>query len=80
MIFLVSLVKHLEKNIMTSLVFVIKHLKTKSVHLISWDEEFTEKSVAHWSKAKLKGSEKENKNSNNEDAASEHLTEEKAAK
>ena len=30
--------------------------------------------------AKLKGSEKENKNSNNEDAASEHLTEEKAAK
>ena len=54
--------------------------KTKSGYLISWDEEFTEKSVAHWSKAKLKGSEKENKNSNNEDAASEHLTEEKAAK
>ena len=67
---------------MTSLVFVImvKHWKTKSDNLISWDEEFTEKSVAHWSKAKLKGSEKENKNSNNEDAASEHLTEEEAAK
>lgn len=48
--------------------------------LISWDEELTKKSVAHWSKAKLKGSEKENKNSNNEDAASEHSTEEEAAK
>ena len=61
-------------------VILVKHLKTKSDNLISWDEEFTEKSVAHWSEAKLKGSEKENKNSNNEDAASEHLTEEKAAK
>ena len=41
---------------MTSLVFVImvKHWKTKSDNLISWDEEFTEKSVAHWSEAKLK--------------------------
>ena len=67
---------------MTSLVFVImvKHWKTKSDNLISWDEELTKKSVAHWSKAKLKGSEKENKNSNNEDAASEHSTEEEAAK
>ena len=67
---------------MTSLVFVImvKHWKTKSDNLISWDEEFTEKSVAHWSEAKLKGSEKENKNSNNEDAASEHSTEGEASK
>ena len=64
---MISLVKHMEKNIMTSMVFVImvKHRKTKSDNLISWDEEFTEKSVAHWSEAKLEGSEKENKNSNN---------------
>ena len=46
----------------------------------TWDEEFTEKSVAHWSEAKLKGSEKKNKNSNNEAAASEHVIEGKAAK
>ena len=46
-------------------VIMVKHRKTKSDNLISWDEEFTEKSVAHWSEAKLEGSEKENKNSNN---------------
>jgi len=55
-------------------------VKASHHFLISWDEEFTEKSVAHWSEAKLKGSEKENKNSNNEDAASEHSTEEEASK